>query len=509
MGKVYLVGAGPGDPGLLTLKAKKCLEKADCVIYDNLANEQFLDYLQPQTERIYVGKKAGQHTMKQEDINTLLVESALKYHAVVRLKGGDPFLFGRGGEEALELMKQDIPFEVVPGISSGMAAPMYAGIPVTHREVAASVAFITGHEKADKHEDLRVNWHLMAKSCDTLVIFMGVKNLPNITRDLLAAGLSEKTPVAIIREGTYNYQHTITGALHNIVQLANEQNLSPPAIIVVGNVVKLREQLPWFENRPLFGKTIVVTRNKTSEAKLSALLEQHGANIFHFPTIDIFEITPNRELEMALTHLNQYDWLLFTSGNAVKIFFERLFQQGHDTRALHTMKIAVIGKPGAEKLRNYHLNADFIPDVFTSEKLVAGMSAAYSLAGKRILFPGSTLSNPDIAENLSKAGADVDVIPVYETKIAAVEAELVTELKTCIQQRTVDWITFTSSSTVDNFVEIVGSGFLAEQKKHLPIASIGPVTTKTLEKHDLQPRMTAKEHTFAGLVNSIIYSTRA
>jgi len=503
-GKVYLVGAGPGDPGLLTLKAKKCLEHADIVIYDHLANEKLLEYVKPQAECIYVGKKAGQHTLRQEDINRLLVESAQKYDYVVRLKGGDPFLFGRGGEEALELIKNNILFEVVPGISAGLAATAYAGIPVTHRELASSVAFITGHEAQKAQGSAGVNWERIAGSCDTLVFFMGVKNLPNITRELLSSGLSEDTPVAMIREGTHNYQQTISGTLSNIVQLSEEHNIIPPVIIVVGNVVKLRERLVWFEKRPLFGKTVVVTRNKTSEAKFTGLLEQQGANVFHFPTINIVELTPNAKLDQALNDLNAYDWLVFTSGNAVEIFFERLFQQGDDIRSLHTMKIAAIGKPSAEKLRKYYLKADFIPDKFTSENLVVEMTAKFSLSKKRILFPGSSLSNPQIAENLKKAGAQVNMIPVYETKIAHVDEELLNELKTFIEQKKIDWITFTSSSTVDNFIEIVGRDFIVEHQANIPISSIGPVTTETLEKYGFEPGITAKEHTFGGLVNAII-----
>ena len=507
-GKVYLVGAGPGDPGLLTIKAQKCLEKADIVIYDYLANEQLLEYVNPEAECVYVGKKAGRHTMKQHEINKFLVESARKYTCVVRLKGGDPFLFGRGGEEALELLKNNICFEVVPGVSAGLAVPAYAGIPVTHRELASSVAFITGHEAQKARNSASVDWKRIADSCDTLVIYMGVKNLPNIAHDLISAGLSENTPVAMIREGTYNTQQTVTGTLHTIARHAQEHNMTPPAIIVVGNVVTLHEQLAWFENRPLFGKTVVITRNKTSEAKFSALLQHQGANIFHFPTIDIAEILPNKKLETALSNLNQYDWLLFTSGNAVRIFFERLFEQGNDMRSLHTIKIAVNGKPSAEKLREYYLKADFIPDLFTSEELVAGMLSKFSLAGTKILFPGSTLSNPSIAETLKNSGASVDVIPVYETKVATVDQNIVEDLKSRVRDRKIDWISFTSSSTVENFVEIVGSDFLAEQKQNIPVASIGPVTTQSLEKHEFQPLVTAGEHTFAGLVDSLIQGTK-
>ena len=504
MGKVYLVGAGPGDPGLFTLKGKACLEQADIVIYDYLANEQLLGYVKPQAERIYVGKKAGQHTLKQEEINALLVASAQKYGCVVRLKGGDPFLFGRGGEEALELVKHQIPFEVVPGVTAGIAVPAYAGIPVSHREMASSVAFITGHEADEKPDAANVNWPALAKSCDTLVIFMGVKNLPHIVQELRTAGLAAETPAAIIKEGTYNFQQTVAGTLQDIVQRAQERQITAPAIIVIGKVAQLREQLAWFENRPLFGKIVVVTRQAAAEANLTKLLEQQGANVLQFPTIDIVEIRPNVPLEQALHKLDRYAWLLFTSGNAVEIFFNQVWAQGLDLRALHAVKIAVIGKPTAEKLQTYYLNADFTPDVFTSERLVAGMTAKFALAGQRVLFPGSTLSNPEIAAQLQQAGAVVDVIPIYETRIAQVAPELLDQLQTALAQNKIAWITFTSSSTVANFVSIVGQDFLHAQRARLPIASIGPVTTNTLVQYGLTPLVTAGEHTFQGLVAAMI-----
>lgn len=506
---MYLVGAGPGDPGLLTLKAKECLEQADIVIYDYLANVQLLDYVRPQAERVYVGKKAGQHSMKQEKINQLLVDSARKYDCVVRLKGGDPFVFGRGGEEALALAEQRIPFEIVPGIPAGIAATAYAGIPVTHREIASSAAFITGHEAKKLQGSASVNWNMIGQSCDTLVIYMGVKNFPNIVQNLLASGVSPETPAAVIREGTYPSQLTITGTLKTIVQQAEEQHLTPPALIIVGHVITLREKLSWFENRPLFGKTIVVTRNKTAEAKLTKLLEVQGADVFHFPTIEIVKIVPNPQLDEALQHLSSYDWLIFTSGNAVEIFFETLFRAGYDIRSLYGLKIAAIGKPSGKKLHTYRLNADLIPSVFTSEKLVDEMSATVSVSEQRILFPGSNLSNPGIAERLRQAGATVDVIPVYETRLAQVDAKLVADFKTRIVQGTINWLSFTSSSTVENFVEIIGRDFLAEHKRKFQIASIGPVTTNTLERHQLLPQITAEEHSFEGLLRSIIQGVTA
>lgn len=502
-GRVYLVGAGPGDPGLLTLKAKACLEQADIVIYDYLANERLLEYVRPDAERVYVGKKAGQHTMKQEQINHLLVESARKYAVVVRLKGGDPFVFGRGGEETLELHQDGIPFEIVPGIPAGIAATAYAGIPVTHREIAASAAFVTGHEAKKADDSASVNWKIIGQSCDTLVIYMGVKNLPNIVAHLLESGKTPDTPVALVRNGTYPSQFTITGTLDNIVQQAEESQITPPALIIIGEVVTLREQLAWFETRPLFGKTVVVTRNKSSEGKLTTLLEQQGAEVYHFPTIEIVKIAPNPQLEDALRKLSSYDWLMFTSGNGVDIFFDALFRAGHDIRSLHGLKIAAIGKPSGKKLETYHLKADLIPSVFTSEQLVDEMTATGSLAGQRVLFPGSNISNPEIPKRLREDGAGVDVISIYETRQAQHEEAQIEEFKTRILAGKIDCLTFTSSSTVDNVVNIVGHDFLVQHKGTFKIASIGPVTTNTLTEYELPPDIEAEEHSFEGLVNSI------
>ncbi len=504
-GTVYLVGAGPGDPGLLTLKGKTCLEKADIVIYDALANESLLNYLQPHAKRVYVGKKAGQHTMQQDDINALLVESARQYAHVVRLKGGDPFVFGRGGEEALVLAEHQIPFEIVPGVTAGIAVPAYSGIPVTHRDTATSVAFVTGHESPDKtEEDAQVDWQHIARSCDTLVIYMGVKNLPYIVQELRTAGLPDDTPAAVICDGTYPAQRTLTGTLQTIVTQAQEQNVKPPAMIVVGQVVKLRASLTWFEQRPLFGQTVVVTRNADADARLTTLLEEQGAEVFHFPSIEIVERTPNPDLEQAMQQLADYDWLIFTSGNGVRIFFQQLLTANRDIRALHTLKIATIGKPTAEQLQTYHLHADFVPDQFTSEQFVAGMLAQRIGTHARILFPCSNLSNPQIAEQFRQAGAIIDVIPVYETRLSTPEAKKLDELKRMIQHGQISWITFTSSSTVHNFVQLVGQEFLAEQREKIPAASIGPVTTATLEEYGIHPRVTASEHTYQGLSHAII-----
>jgi uroporphyrinogen III methyltransferase / synthase len=503
-GTVYLVGAGPGDPELITVKAQRCLETADAVVYDYLANEQLLSYLKPEAQRIYVGKQAGQHTLSQEAINALLVELAHTHAAVVRLKGGDPCVFGRGGEEALALAAHQVPFEFVPGIPAAIGAAAYAGIPVTHRAVATSVTFVTGHEAEKPDDSASVDWARIADSADTLVIYMGVKNLPVIAQKLMEAGRPPDTPAAIIQRGTYLSQTTVVGALATIAEQAADAGIMPPSLTIVGDVVSLRGQLAWFEQRPLFGKTVVVTRNIDAEARLTRLLEAQGAQVFPFPTIDIVAIRPNPALEAALERLHAYQWLIFTSGNAVDIFFDALFRAGSDMRALRAVKIAAIGAPSADRLRRYHLNADLIPAVFTSETLINEMTAMLSLADARILFPGSSLSNPDIAARLRQAGAVVDDIAVYETRPAQVDPGVVADFARRVADQHIDWITFTSSSTVANFVSIVGADWVQRYGERVSVASIGPVTTATLEQYGLRPRVRAAEHSFAGLVQALI-----
>ncbi|PID56795.1 uroporphyrinogen-III C-methyltransferase [candidate division KSB3 bacterium] len=507
-GKVYLVGAGPGDPALLTVKAKDCLEKADAVVYDYLVNKNLLTSVCPQSEQIYVGKKAGRHTKKQEEISALLVDLSRKYSCVVRLKGGDPFVFGRGGEEALELMKHRIPFEIVPGIPAAIAVSAYAGIPLTHRNIASSVVFVTGHEAQKSAGNAGVNWDMIGRGCDTIVIYMGIKRLATIVPRLLASGRDPHTPAAVIRCGTYSSQMTVTGTLENIAQAAEEQQITPPALVVIGASVALREDLAWFDRRPLFGQRVLVTRNACSEGKLTQLLEAQGAEVLSFPTIEVVAITDNPRFDNALNKLEDYDYLLFTSGNAVDMFFRRLFQLGDDVRALRGVKIVAIGRPGLERLHAYSLHADVLPAVSTSEKMVDELLASHCLTGKHLLFPRSDLSAPATAERLRQAGAVVDDIPVYENRLARMEPERVERLKSRILAEALDWISFTSSSTVTNFLTMLGADFLVEQRRKFRIISIGPVTTGTLMQNRLEPEITADEHSFQGLVTALINGTR-
>ncbi|MGD9031661.1 MAG: uroporphyrinogen-III C-methyltransferase, partial [Desulfobacteraceae bacterium] len=412
-GIVYLVGAGPGDPGLLTLKAKACLEEADAVIYDYLANEAFLDHADKKAEMIYVGKKGGEHTLSQEEINKLIVDKAQKGLTVVRLKGGDPFIFGRGGEEAEELVKAGVSFEVVPGVTSAIAVPAYAGIPLTHRDYTSTVAFITGHEDPRK-ETSSIAWDKLATSVGTLVFLMGVGNLPQIAKRLMAHGRSPDTPVALIQRGTVPEQKTVVGRLQDIAERAQSEGLKPPAIIVVGDIVNLREQLNWFENKPLFGKRIVVTRAREQASGFLAHLNALGAACIEFPTIQVVPPKSWDPLDRAVMRLERYQWLLFTSVNGVKYFFKRLEDLGLDMRELRDMKVGAIGPKTAEAVYKKGIRPDLVPEEYRAEAVVEAFKK-WDVKGVKILLPRAAKAREVLPVELVKLGANVDEIPAYET----------------------------------------------------------------------------------------------
>ena len=369
MGKVYLIGSGPGDPGLLTLKGKDCLNKADVVIYDFLANDALLGHCRPGAELIYVGKQASSHTLTQDKINELLVEKAREASVVVRLKGGDPYIFGRGGEEAEVLKDAGIPFEVVPGVSSAVAAPAYAGIPLTHRRFASSVAFVTGHEDPTK-EETRMKWRNMAVATDTLVFLMGVKNLGRIADHLIRNGRSPETPAALIQWGTTTRQRTLVSDLKHIEKRAKEENFQPPSVFVVGDVVSLRDSIAWFEQAPLFGKRILVTRSREQASALSERLSELGAEPVEFPTIRIREPLDRSEADRAVNGIDAYDWVIFTSINGVKYFLERMMQKGLDIRDLKGKRLAAIGPGTAGALESLGCRVDVVPKEYKAEALV-------------------------------------------------------------------------------------------------------------------------------------------
>jgi uroporphyrinogen III methyltransferase/synthase len=498
-GIVYLIGAGPGDPGLLTLKGQACIRQADVVVYDYLAAPALLAQAAPGAELIYVGKQGGDHTLSQEGINRLLVEKARAGRVVARLKGGDPFIFGRGGEEAEELVAAGIPFEVVPGVTSAVAAPAYAGIPLTHRDFTSTLAFVTGHEDPTK-ETSSINWQALASGIGTIVFFMGVKNLPQITARLREHGMPPETPVALIRWGTTNRQRTVSGRLDTIVDLVRAAGLKAPAIIVVGQVVGLRDKLQWFERRPLLGRNIVVTRARNQASDLVARLSALGANCLEYPTIEVVPLEDNGPLDAAIERLAEYHWLIFTSVNGVRFFFERLFALGLDVRALHQVRTAVIGPVTAEKLRAFGLRSDILPASYRAESIVAAF-AEEALDGRRVLLPRAADARPLLPEALRRMGARVDEIVTYRAQpVPAGQEALVRDLA----NGAVDLVTFTSSSTVTNFKALLPADRLEALMQSVQIASIGPVTTETAEKLGFRVAITAAEYTIPGLCDAIL-----
>ncbi len=502
VGKVYLVGAGPGDPDLLTLKALKILKKAEVVVYDYLANKDLLFYVPEKAEKIYVGKKEGHHTLSQEEINKILVKKAKEGKLVVRLKGGDPFLFGRGGEEAEALSKENIPFEVIPGITSAIAVPAYAGIPVTHRNFTSTLAIITGHE-AEGKEESKINFEALSK-LGTLVFLMGMKNLEAIVEELIKHGKSENTPVAVIRWGTTPYQVTVTGTLKDIVQKVKEKGLKAPAIIVIGEVVKLREILNWFEKKSLFGKKILITRTRKQAGTLKELLREEGALVLEVPVIEIKPLF-EEHLKERLKKVSEYDWIIFTSQNGVEIFFKKLFEAGFDSRALGRVKIAVIGKATFESLKRFGIIPDLIPEKeFTQEGLLSAFeSIKEEIKGKRIGIFRAKEARDVLPEGLKSLSCEVEVIPVYETILPEESKSLIKKVFT---EEKPEVITFTSSSTVSHFFSLLKEVFpdkwtyLLDEVK---FASIGPVTSKTLEEFGFKAYIEAKEYTISGLIQAI------
>ena len=500
-GKVYLVGAGPGDPGLLTIKGRECLSKADVIIYDYLANRTFLEYAKDGADSIYVGKKAGCHTMSQEEISSLIVDRARKGSLVVRLKGGDPFIFGRGGEEAQELAKAGIAFEVVPGVTSAIAVPAYAGIPLTHRDHTATVAFITGHEDPTK-DGSNIAWDRLATAAGTLVFLMGVGNLPRIAESLMKHGRSSETPVAVIHRGTNPEQRTLVGKLKRIARLAEENDIKPPAIIVVGDVVNLRETLDWFEKKPLFGKRIVVTRARKQASGFLKELSRLGAQCLEFPTIEVAPPLSWEELDRSLEELEGYQWLLFTSVNGVKYFLARLKSLGKDVRDLKGLKIGAIGPKTAEIWQKIGITPDLMPDEYRAEAVVSCFEK-HVIKGIRILLPRAEKAREILPEELRKMGADIDVVPAYRTIMPEYDTVRVREM---LARGDIDMVTFTSSSTVTNFVEMFKDS--AQELKiwmdRLAIACIGPITAKTAEENGFTTNLVPPEYTIESLTESIV-----
>lgn len=498
-GKVYLIGAGPGDPGLITVKGRESIEAADVVVYDFLAAPALLSFANTKAELIYVGKKGGDHTLSQEGINSLLVEKASQGLTVARLKGGDPFIFGRGGEEAEVLIDAGIPFEIVPGVTSAIAAPAYAGIPLTHRKYTSTVAFVTGHEDPDK-DSSSIDWDTLATGIGTLVFLMGVKNLPRIVEKLIAHGRTADTPVALVRWGTTLNQKTVTGTLETIVDEVRKAGLRSPAVIVVGDVVRLRKTMRWFEDKPLFGKRIVVTRARSQASDLVDRLQKMGAECLEYPTIEIVPPEDNLQLDKAIEVLDTFDWLVFTSVNGVNRFFQRLFETGHDCRALGNLKTACIGPATSQRLLDFGVRSDIIPENYRAESVVEAFTAQ-DMQGRRVLLPRADGARPVLPEELEKMGAVVEEVITYRAQPVADKAP---ELIERLAEKSIDMITFTSSSTVSNFKALLPEEHSNELLENVAIASIGPITSDTARKLGFEVHVTAEEYTIPGLCRAVL-----
>jgi len=499
-GKVYLVGAGPGDPGLITVRGVECLGRADVVVYDYLSNPTLLRHARPDAEMIYVGKQASNHTMTQDEINALLVKLGNDGKTVTRLKGGDPFVFGRGGEEAEALHKAGIPFEIVPGISSSIAAPAYAGIPVTHRAVATAFMVITGHEDPTKKET-QVDWKSVAEFFGTRVILMGVERIGLIAGDLIKHGLAPTTPVAMVRWGTTGNQQTITGTLKTIAGVVAKTGFKAPAVTIVGEVVKQRKTLNWFENRPLFGKRVVVTRSRDQASELVRQLTELGADVLEIPTIRITPPTDLAPLQEAVEGMGEYDWVLFTSPNGVDAFFKAFFEKHKDLREFGGAKIAAVGQATAQKVTGYHLEVDFMPKEFTTEGLLKEFRKEVDCENLHFLLPRADLADQKLARGLEDLGGIVDDIDAYAT---VPESEDRTGHRARLLAEGADLITFTSSSTVTNFCNLVDVPALRSKYPGLKFVSIGPVTSKTMVDRGLEVAVEAEIHTIPGLVDAIL-----
>jgi uroporphyrinogen III methyltransferase/synthase len=494
-GRVYIIGAGPGDPGLITLRGVECIEDADVIIYDYLVNPEILRHARPDARRIYAGKREGEHTFPQDEINRRLVEEAENGAVVARLKGGDPFIFGRGGEEAEALRAAGIPFEIVPGVSSAVAVPAYAGIPLTHRNHTVSVAFVTGHENPAKGKS-GLDWPTLA-GIGTLVFLMGVKNLPVIAENLIRCGKEPATPAALIRRGTTPDQETLSGTLGDIAQKAKECRFAPPAVFVVGGVAGLRESLNWFETKPLFGRGIVITRPEAQAEGFAKRLRAQGARVILFPVIRVGPPESWAELDAAICHLESYRWIIFTSANGVAFFFRRLRELGRDIRDLKGIRIATIGPATAAAIEALRIRVDLVPEEFVSEGVVRAF-AGKDLQGCRVLLPRAKEARDVIPEGLAKMGATVDVATTYRTVRSDRGAA---ELLSFLDEGKVDAITFTSPSTVRHFLGIMGPDFRLPPR--VRIACIGPVTEAAARKAGLPVDIFQKRYTIPALVDTI------
>ncbi len=496
-GYVYLVGAGPGDPKLITLKGSECIAKAEVLVYDRLASRRLLSLAKKDCELIYVGKSPDRHTLRQEEINQVLVQKGLEGKIVTRLKGGDPFVFGRGGEEAEALLGAGIPFEIVPGVTSAISVPAYAGIPVTHRDLTSSFAVITGHEDPLKNATA-IAWEHLGPAHGTLVFLMGMENLEMIAQKLVENGKDPETPVGIIQWGTRPEQRTLVGKLNNISCLVKEQGFTNPSIIIVGEVVSLRDKLQWFEKRPLFGNRVIVTRARHQASALSQVIEDLGGEAWEFPAIELAPPTEPERLIKALGNLKHFQWLVFTSVNGVEAFFKELNIQKKDIRDLVGIEIVAIGPATQAALESRNLRVAYVPEEYRAEKIIEGL-ASRILPGQGVLLARAEEARDILPESLKALGADVWDIPSYKTVLGGANRG---ELKRLLTEKAIQAVTFTSSSTVRNFIQLLeGDLTLLDGVK---VFSIGPITSTTAVELGLTVHKEAAQYTIDGLVQALL-----
>ena len=503
-GIVYLVGAGPGDVGLLTLRGAELLRRADVVVYDALVNRDLLRLASPTTECVFGGRRANETANDREAVLESLIAHARAGKTVVRLKGGDPYVFGRGGEEAAYLADAGVAFEVVPGVSSFVAVPNYAGVPVTHRDHSSRLTIITGHDDP-AGAAATVDWAAEAKLPGTKVVMMGTERLGQIAEMLIANGMSPETPVALTRWGTTGHQQSLEGTLATIGKLIAKTSFAPPSVAVIGDVVKLRSKLNWFEQRPLFGRRIVVTRARDQAGPFAKQLSDLGADVLEIPVIKTAPPSNHEDIVDSLLELNAYDWLVFTSPNGVTAFFDMFFKRFQDLRDIGGVRIAAVGPATAAKLRELHLQVDLMPEEALGVKIAKAFAKFESMENLRVCLLRAEVANPDLPDALEALGAIVDDVAVYRT---VAETEDPTGADQVLQETGADWITFTSASTVEHFHERFDLPQLLKKFPKTKLATIGPETTKALQALGLKAAVEAKEHTTEGLIATLLTAAR-
>ena len=505
-GTVYLVGAGPGDPGLVTVRARNLIESADVLVYDYLANPKLLDWTRKECEKIYVGKQSGHHCIPQDEIEAILVDRARKGLAVVRLKGGDPFVFGRGGEEIEQLEQEQITFEIVPGVTAALAAASYTGIPLTHRDYSSSIIFLTGHENPEKHT-LSIDFSVYGKTKGTLCIYMGIGQLPRIIEELKTGGMSGSQPVAVIQWATLNFQQSLFSTVDSVVDDVASSQLGAPAVIIIGEVVSRRSQNKWFEGRSLMGKRIIVTRAREQAGKLTALLEQEGAEVLELPFINVERNFNSRQISEILAGIAVYEWILFTSTNGVRFFFELFYKAFDDIRCLGPMRIAAVGAATAREIEKHRLKVDLVPEQANGDALADTLINNENIENIRMLIITGNQNRETLVQRLETEGkAIIDTLPLYETTQADLSGH---PAATRFRQEGADAVLFTSSSTVKSFVGQSETLKLEPNATKPVFGSIGPLTTRTLKEYKLPVGFESEQASLPHFVQATIQSLKS